>query len=421
MVTKTQTYLKITTFCLILAIAPPSGAREFRINNPHRQSVLQQIAISAIRHYQKYAKHLPIAPCRFHPTCSNYAIQSIENYGFFVGYLMTFDRLMRCNPFAVASVDTPEQHYIFSHRPTIGRPAICIQNDSIIQIAKESPYRLPCSVPLLSSDYTTDEMFQFAEKLFNENDYNRAITEYKRYIYFSRSKDINSINLASYRIGLCHYYLGDYDSAMTTFRNLIQSSELDEKLKPKILFNMGKIYYDQNIFYLSRHKFKEIVENHGAHPLAPIAQLCIGLSFLKERDWHQASEEFKKINSEFGEKLSNEVLSVKKLSRKSTTMAGILSIIPGLGKIYARKTKDGILSFGFISLLGYLTYDTYNRQLYLLSGFLGLAFLSYYLGNIYGSIDAVRAFNIGQEDMLIRKIESEVDRFYEEVVPKAIK
>lgn len=34
--------------------------------------------------------------CAMTPSCSAYAAESIRNYGFFEGYLMTCDRLIRC-------------------------------------------------------------------------------------------------------------------------------------------------------------------------------------------------------------------------------------------------------------------------------------------------------------------------------------
>ena len=37
--------------------------------------------------------------CKFQPTCSNYAIEAINEYGSFKGSIMTIKRIMRCNPF----------------------------------------------------------------------------------------------------------------------------------------------------------------------------------------------------------------------------------------------------------------------------------------------------------------------------------
>jgi hypothetical protein len=35
--------------------------------------------------------------CRFHPSCSNYAILALQKYGFITGWCMAYRRLRRCN------------------------------------------------------------------------------------------------------------------------------------------------------------------------------------------------------------------------------------------------------------------------------------------------------------------------------------
>lgn len=37
--------------------------------------------------------------CKFQPTCSNYAIEAIEEYGSFKGSFMAMKRILKCNPF----------------------------------------------------------------------------------------------------------------------------------------------------------------------------------------------------------------------------------------------------------------------------------------------------------------------------------
>ena len=58
---------------------------------------MKKLSISLIRLYQK----IP-GPwhdnCRFYPTCSSYAIEAIEEYGFFYGWFLSIKRILRCNP-----------------------------------------------------------------------------------------------------------------------------------------------------------------------------------------------------------------------------------------------------------------------------------------------------------------------------------
>lgn len=43
--------------------------------------------------------------CRFHPTCSEYAIEAIEKYGALKGSIMAAKRILRCNPFNKGGYD----------------------------------------------------------------------------------------------------------------------------------------------------------------------------------------------------------------------------------------------------------------------------------------------------------------------------
>ena len=69
-------------------------------------SVGKAIAIWPLRIYKRYLSPLKGAPsCRFHPTCSSYAVQAIEEHGALKGSWMGFLRVMRCHPFHPGGYD----------------------------------------------------------------------------------------------------------------------------------------------------------------------------------------------------------------------------------------------------------------------------------------------------------------------------
>ena len=43
--------------------------------------------------------------CRFTPTCSEYAIESLSKYGFIKGWFLTIKRILRCNPWGGKGYD----------------------------------------------------------------------------------------------------------------------------------------------------------------------------------------------------------------------------------------------------------------------------------------------------------------------------
>jgi len=45
--------------------------------------------------------------CRFKPTCSKYAVEAIEKYGFFRGSLKAARRLLNCHPLSQRPIYDP--------------------------------------------------------------------------------------------------------------------------------------------------------------------------------------------------------------------------------------------------------------------------------------------------------------------------
>ena len=45
--------------------------------------------------------------CKYHPTCSEYTVQAVEEYGLWKGFVMGAWRILRCNPFSKGGVDLP--------------------------------------------------------------------------------------------------------------------------------------------------------------------------------------------------------------------------------------------------------------------------------------------------------------------------
>lgn len=67
---------------------------------------MKKLLIKLIRFYQKHLSKLKLIPCcRFHPTCSAYAIEAIEVHGAFKGTLLSLWRILRCNPFCKGGFD----------------------------------------------------------------------------------------------------------------------------------------------------------------------------------------------------------------------------------------------------------------------------------------------------------------------------
>ena len=69
---------------------------------------MRKVFIYIIKLYQKFISPLFPPSCRFYPTCSEYAVQSLSKYGVIKGGAKATWRILRCNPFNKGGYDPVE-------------------------------------------------------------------------------------------------------------------------------------------------------------------------------------------------------------------------------------------------------------------------------------------------------------------------
>jgi uncharacterized protein len=73
----------------------------------------RSVAIAPVRLYQRFIS--PVIPqrCKYHPSCSEYAVTAIRRYGILRGLVLAAWRLLRCNPWSHGGVDFVEDQKLF--------------------------------------------------------------------------------------------------------------------------------------------------------------------------------------------------------------------------------------------------------------------------------------------------------------------
>ena len=66
---------------------------------------MKKIIIKLIKFYRKYISPGKPSCCRFTPTCSQYALDAITQYGAVKGSIMAIYRILRFNPFCKGGYD----------------------------------------------------------------------------------------------------------------------------------------------------------------------------------------------------------------------------------------------------------------------------------------------------------------------------
>ena len=66
---------------------------------------MRRILSVMIRAYQYAVSPLFVPSCRFHPSCSAYALEAVERYGSLRGAWLAVKRLLRCHPWHPGGCD----------------------------------------------------------------------------------------------------------------------------------------------------------------------------------------------------------------------------------------------------------------------------------------------------------------------------
>ncbi len=64
-----------------------------------------RVFVGIIRFYQRAISRFLPSVCRFHPTCSSYAIEALEQHGLVRGTMFSLSRILRCHPFHPGGFD----------------------------------------------------------------------------------------------------------------------------------------------------------------------------------------------------------------------------------------------------------------------------------------------------------------------------
>jgi len=67
--------------------------------------VMKKLLLLAIRAYQIALSPFFGTQCRFHPTCSQYAVEAIEIHGAWRGSWLAIKRILKCQPWHTGGVD----------------------------------------------------------------------------------------------------------------------------------------------------------------------------------------------------------------------------------------------------------------------------------------------------------------------------
>lgn len=238
--------------------------------------------------------------------------------------------------------------------------------------------------------FSADNRLKFADYLFSEKDYLRALNEYREYL-----KQYNK-DTVYFKYAECFLRIGKYEDAAANFKSLFFNSTLEDDAK----LHFFKANF-LNGLYLSDFKYFRNLANSEVYTSSKYLKYINRLVLISYFFDNSALPDTNKFFSAFDDSnyvfIKSFYLTKKFPNYKSSSKAGILSVIvPGLGKIYTGKISDGITAFISTALFVFLSVNNFNHN----HNFRGWFFASLsaftYAGNIYGSVASAQIYNAQQ-------------------------
>jgi putative membrane protein insertion efficiency factor len=81
---------------------------------------LRALVTAPIIIYQRLVSPAIPRRCKYEPTCSRYAVESIKRYGILRGLVLAGWRLLRCNPWSYGGYDPVEAQRVFRTGTDLG-------------------------------------------------------------------------------------------------------------------------------------------------------------------------------------------------------------------------------------------------------------------------------------------------------------
>jgi putative membrane protein insertion efficiency factor len=69
------------------------------------KKIITGMLLLPVYFYRFFISPMMSPSCRFHPTCSQYAVEALEKYGPLKGIWLSFRRMLRCHPWGKSGYD----------------------------------------------------------------------------------------------------------------------------------------------------------------------------------------------------------------------------------------------------------------------------------------------------------------------------
>ncbi len=269
---------------------------------------------------------------------------------------------------------------------------------------------LPGAVQAIENKHDVAErQFAFAEALFLEGDYFRAITEYKRFNFFYPGHRL--CMKSDFRIAESYYKAKRWQEAIDALALFI-SRYRQSPMLVEALFLKGMAEKELKKYNDALSSFRDIIKLESkTHTDKALYQSAV--IYMDMGEWDKASKTFLLIPKDSPLYTSANIISsgldrIENIPQKSPAAAGTLAaILPGAGHLYVERPRDALLSFLLNGAFILAAVELFRHDNYWAGGGVTFFEIGWYTGNIYSAVSSAHKYNKrAREEFLERLKES---------------
>lgn len=269
-------------------------------------------------------------------------------------------------------------------------------------------YIILFSLILFTSGKAQDihQMKEFSDEQFKRGNYQLALKEYQRVIYFDKHGEYNELYA---KIASIHFLNSDYDNALKYYDFALRL-EQNDSIKYELMLKKTLTNLKQKRYMAALNELFDLPD-HPSEFLQDKKDLYLGICYFGLNDLDDSREHFSELFDSTGIKEVDRLFSDFKDYKKKYRPAKVelmSMLLPGLGQIYTGEVFSGLNSFFLIS--GVTVYAVYTAMNYaLVDGLLVLSswFYRYYTGGYTNA-----------SSFAIQKIENERTNVYHEILTR---
>ena len=238
----------------------------------------------------------------------------------------------------------------------------------------------------------------FADHLFLDGDYYRAITEYRRFLFTVRGRAPEAPR-AAMAIGEALMRGEKWDAAGRQYDGIATRTQ-QIALRQQALFAAGRAYLLDARPEMAKPRFRLLVDEETVAPaLSQDAAWLLAWGHFDAGELEEAYEVFVRIAQSEGVHAKNAqgvaqaLLDKDKLDQKDPMLAGLLSIVPGLGHFYLGRWGVGLTSLTWNGVFLFAMTHAWLTGQWGLALVLTVFELGWYTGGIFGAFAGAMRHN----------------------------